>query len=429
MSPTDREAAARVGHPRRWLAAWCLFDCGCSAYPAIILSFVFAPYFAKHVASNSVTGTVLWGDAIAISAVAIALLSPVLGAFCDKGGRRKLWLLGCSAATIAAMASLWFVGPNPQAVYPALILVVASNTFFELGYVFYNGMLPTIVAPEAVGRASGWGWSTGYFGSLICIGATWLILVRPKGLDIGLDRGQFEHLRAAAPLAAAWFAAFALPLFLTIPDLPSTGLGAGQIVRSGLSELAGTVRTLRRHRSIAWYLAAHMAYTDALNTLFTFAPIFGATVFGLTETELLIFGLGVYVCAGIGSIVFGWADDWLGARPVLVVSLAAFMLLCAGAMRAGSKQSFVVVGLSLGFFFGPVQAASRSLMARLSPPDLRNQMFGLYALAGRATAPIGPFLVSWLIAVTLSQRAGLAVVIVLTALGTLLLLPVREPRR
>ncbi len=86
-----------AAYPRRWLAAWCSYEWACSTYPAIILSFVFGPYFAKHVASDSVTGTVLWGRATAISAVAIALLSPVCGAFCDKGGRRKIWLLGCCA--------------------------------------------------------------------------------------------------------------------------------------------------------------------------------------------------------------------------------------------------------------------------------------------------------------------------------------------
>ena len=418
-----------AAYPRRWLAAWCSYEWACSTYPAIVLSFVFGPYFAKHVAPDPVTGTVLWGRATAISALAIALLSPVCGAFCDKGGQRKVWLLGCCAVTIAAMASLWFIEPDPALIYPALVLIVVSNTFFELGYVFYNGMLPSIVAPEAIGRASAWGWSSGYFGGLVFMSVTWFVLLRPRGLGVGLDHGQFEQLRAAAPLAAAWFAAFAAPLFLIIPDRPSTGLGAAEIIRRGFSELAGTLRTLRQHRSIAWYLAAHMAYTDALNTLFTFASILGATMFGLGEIDLLFFGLGVYVCAGVGSIVFGRVDDRLGARPVLFISLTGFALLCVCAMLAASKLSFVIAGLLLGFFFGPVQASSRSLMARLSPPELRNQMFGLYALSGRATASIGPLLVSWLIAVTASQRAGLTVVVVLTALGAFLLLPVREPRR
>ena len=426
----SNSASVRPGcavHPRRWLVAWCLFECGNSAYPAIVLSFVFSPYFAQHVASGS-QGAVLWGHTIASSAVAIAVLSPVLGAICDKGGRRKLWLLGCSAINIISVISLWFIVPYPQAIWPALLLVAMSNTVFELGYVFYNGMLSTIVPPEAVGRASGWGWSTGYFGALVCMGITWLLLIRPDGPNLGLDRGQFEHLRAAAPLAAAWFLIFALPLFLVIPDDSSTGLGAAEVVRRGLLGLRDTLRTLRRYRSVAWYLVAHMAYTDALNTLFVFAPILGATMFGLTETEMLFFGLGVYVCAGIGSVLLGWADDLVGARPVLMVALVGFMAFSVGAMWASSKRSFVIFGLLLGFFFGPVQAVSRSLMARLSPPDMRNQMFGLYALSGRATASLGPFLVSSLIAATSSQRAGLTVVIVMTALGALLLLPVREPR-
>jgi UMF1 family MFS transporter len=416
-----------VSYPRGWLAAWCLYDWGSSAYPAIILSFVFAPYFTEHVAPDSITGTILWGNAMTASALVIGILSPVLGAFCDKGGRRKVWLFGCTSVAVATVASLWFVRPDPDVVVLAIILVIASNTFFELGYVFYNGMLPSIVAPSEIGRASGWGWGVGYLGSLASMAVIWFVLIRAHEMDLGLRYDEFEHLRAAALLAAGWFAIFALPLFVIVPDRPSTGLSAGTIIRSGLGELARTFRTLREHRSMAWYLAAHMLYVDGLNTLFTFAPIYAAATFGLSEAELLIFGVGVYICAGIGSIACAWVDDWIGARPVLLGSLTAVITLCAATVLTAEKGYFIVVALSVSIFLGPVQAASRSLMARLSPPALQNQMFGLYALAGRATAPLGPLLVTWIVAMTLSQRAGLAIVIVLLAIGAGLLLPVREP--
>jgi UMF1 family MFS transporter len=417
-----------TSYPRSWLVAWCLYDWGSSAYPAIVLSFVFAPYFTEHVAPDSITGTILWGNAMTVSAIVIAVLSPVLGAFCDKGGRRKAWLFGCTSVAVVAVASLWFVRPDPVVVLMAIVLVVASNTFFELGYVFYNGMLPSIVAPREIGRASGWGWGVGYIGSLASMAATWFVLMRTNGADLGLRHDEFEHLRAAALLAAGWFAVFALPLFVIVPDRPGTGLSAREIVRSGLGELTRTIGILREHRSTAWYLAAHMVYIDGLNTLFTFAPIYAAARFGLSEAELLMFGVGVYVCAGVGSIAFAWVDDWIGARPVLLGSLAAIIVLCAATLLTAEKKYFIAVALLLSVFLGPVQAASRSLMARLSPPALQNQMFGLYALAGRATAPLGPLLVTWLVAMTSSQRAGLAVVVALLAIGAGLMLPVREPR-
>ena len=77
----------------------------------------------------------------------------------------------------------------------------------------------------------------------------------------------------------------------------------------------------------------------------------------------------------------------------------------------------------------PAPAAGRSFMARLAAAEIRTEMFGLYALSGKATAFGGPALVGWVTVWADSQRAGMATILVCFLVGYLLLRPVREPGR
>ena len=337
------------------LAAWCSYDWGNSAFPAIILSYAFAPYFTEHVAPDTLIGTALWGKAMTWSALAIAVLSPVAGALCDKAGARKRWLAACSTLAIVATASLWLVEPMPRDIAGALILIGVANVGFELAYVFYNAMLPDLVPESLLGRASGWGWGAGYMGSLVCMAIAWFILIREQAV-VHLAREQFEHLRATAPFAAAWFAIFILPLFLFVPDRPRSALALGRVIHDGLGEVADTFKTLRRHSQVGWYLLAHMIYMDGLNTLFIFGPIFAAGTFSMDESEIVLFGIGMFLSAGIGSTLFAWVDDWLGSRRVVSLSLVALSVLSIGALLADNKEVFRWLAFTLALFVGPVRA-------------------------------------------------------------------------
>ncbi len=89
---------------------------------------------------------------------------------------------------------------------------------------------------------------------------------------------------------------------------------------------------------------------------------------------------------------------------------------------------FWILSAFLGLFVGPTQAASRSYMARLSPPHLTNQMFGIYQLSGRITTFIGPILVGTLTKIFQSQRIGMSIVFLLMLIGLLILFKVPKPK-
>jgi len=410
---------------RRAIAAWCLYDWANSAFPTVIVTFVFAAYFTKGIAVDEVTGTAQWGWTMSLSALAVAALGPVLGAIADHGGRRKPWLALFTAIAVVGSWALWWGGAD--AVLMTLVIVGIANFAFEMGMVFYNAMLPDLVMRERLGRVSGWGWGVGYVGGLACLGAALVLLVQAETPIFGLDKSAAEHLRATGPMVAIWFAVFAVPLFIWTPDKAS-GMAMGAAARAGLKTLATTLGNLGQYRDVLWFLIARMIYTDGLVTLFAFGGIYAAGTFGMEFEELIQLGIAMNVTAGAGAFAFGWIDDRIGAKPTILISVGCLTLLGMALLWAPTKMWFWVFALPLGIFVGPAQSASRSMMARLAPEDMRTEFFGLYAFSGKATAFMGPALLGVVTVATDSQRWGMATIMVFLICGMALLVKVPAAR-
>ncbi len=409
------------------LIAWCLYDWANSAYPTVVLTFVFAAYFTGAVAADPAQGTKDWGQTLSLSALLVALISPLLGAIADHGKRRKPWLAAFTLLCIAASVGLWLVRADPSFGMLALALVFIGNAGFELGQVFYNAMLPDLAPQRRLGRISGWAWATGYAGGLSALGLCLVFFALPEVPLFGLDKARFEHVRITGPLTGLWYALFALPLFLWVPDGKSPTIPFAEAVKQGYGSLIGTLRQLRAHRTILRFLLARMLYNDGLTTLFAFGGIYAAGTFGMDFQEILVFGLILNITSGLGAAGFAWVDDWIGSKPTIAIAVTALIALGAAVLLVESKTWFYVLGAALGIFVGPAQAASRSLMARLAPAQLRTEMFGLYAFSGKATAFAGPALVGWVTVAADSQRWGMATILAFLVLGLLLLRGVREP--
>ncbi len=427
MRPSG-QGTGEHGAGARAVAAWCCYDWANSAFPTIVITFVFSNYFARAVADSPEAATAQWGVAISLSGLTVAVLAPVLGAIADLAGRRKPWLLLFTLLSVIVGAGLWTVAPDERFVLRALVLVALANAAFEFGQVFYNAMLPELAPRDMIGRISGWAWGLGYAGGLTCLVLCLVVFIWPDPPHFGLDAEAHEPVRATMLLTAGWYLVFALPLFLLTPDRAASGLPLGRAIVSGLGVLLQTLRTLPKYANTARFLLARMLYTDGLNTLFVLGGIYAAGTFGMDTEEILIFAVLLNVTAGLGAAAFGWIDDWIGAKRTILIAVAALALFGGLILLVQSKMWFYLLGAVIGVFIGPAQSASRSMMARLAPAELRTEMFGLYALSGKATAFIGPALVGWVTLWTGSQRVGMVTIIVFFALGWLLLLPVREPR-
>lgn len=409
--------------------AWALYDWANSAFPTVVSTFVIAAYFASAVAPDPATGQAQWGWMQTGAGFAIALLSPVLGAVADAGGRRRALLALSTLVLVLAVAGIWFARPRPQDAAWALACVGVATVAFEVATVFYNAMLPQVASPERIGRLSGLAWGLGYAGGLACLLVALLLLVRPDPSPFGLDRAEAEHVRATALLTAAWIAVFGWPVLLALSDPPGPRPGWRKAARAGLAETAAVLRALPRRPAMLRFLIARLFYTDGLNTLFAFGAIYAAGVFGMGFEEILAFGIALNVTAGAGAAAFGLLEDRLGSKRTVLLALAALTGLGAALLVAESKPAFWALALALGLFIGPAQAASRTLMARLAPPGEVTAHFGLFALSGRVTGFLGPAALAAATAATGSQRAGMATILLFLATGAAILLTVREEAR
>ena len=414
---------------RRAILSWFSYDWGVTAGHAVIDTFIFSVYVSRSVAATPAEGTAAWGNALAVSGLIIAVLSPLLGAIADRTGRRKPWIAGFTLLAIAAMLALYGVTPEPGSLPLALAGLVVMVAARELAMVFYNAMLPTLAPPDHLGRLSGWGWAAGYLGGLACLVVALYGLVKADPPLFGLiGTAAQENVRAVAPLSALWLAAFALPLFFWTPDQPATGIGWRQAVREGLAALKQTVLEARKYRDIGWFLLASAFYRDGLATLTGFGGLYAAGSFGMSFSEILVFAMMLNVTAALGAAGFAWIDDRIGGKPTIIVTLVGLLAFASGILLVHDKSWFWGLSLGLGTFIGPSQAAGRSLLARLAPEGMVTEMFGLYGLSGKAAAFLGPLALGWATAAFDSQRAGMATILIFFLAGLLLMLKVREPR-
>ncbi|MDJ0684239.1 MAG: MFS transporter [Alphaproteobacteria bacterium] len=408
--------------------AWCLYDWANSAVPTVIGTFVFATYFTKAIAPDEVTGTGLWGNAMALAGLGVAVLAPVLGAIADGAGRRKPWIAFFTAACCVATAMLWFAAPSEEWIYWALIFTILSTWGFEFGTVFYNAMLADVAPRSHYGRVSGWGWGLGYAGGLASLVVCLIGFVQTETPWFGVSTENAENIRAVTLVVAVWFAVFSLPLLILAPDRPR-GLSLGPAVRQGLATLVETIRQLKRYRLIARFLLARMIYADGIATLFAFGGIYAAGTFGMSFAEVIQFAIAMNVGSALGAAAFAFLDDRIGGKPVITLSLIALITFGSILLLIDSVTLFWIFGLGLSVFVGPVQAASRAMMARLAPPEKESEFFGLYALSGKATAFLGPLILGWVTVAFDSQRAGMATVVVFLLIGLALLAPLKLPTR
>lgn len=394
------------------------------------MTFIYSTYFTKAIAPNEVLGTAWWSRAVSLTSLAVVTLSPILGALADRSGLRRTMLACTTVLTVVATTALAFVAPGgPNTALVALALFVVANVGFELGAVFYNAYLPDIASPAKIGRVSGYGWALGYAGGLVALVVALVGFVQPEAPWFGMSTAAGFNIRATNLLVAAWFAVFSLPLLLLVPGGASAaGEGARLDLRGTFAELWRTFHAVRRFRDAARLLVARLFYNDGLSTVFAFGGIYAAGTFGMSFSEILVFGIVLNVTAGLGAWAFGFVDDQIGGRRTILISLVALSAATIVAVVAPTRAWLWGAGIVIGVFAGPNQAASRSLMGRFTPQDRESEFFGFFAFSGKLASFFGPLLLGIATQASGSQRLGVATVIAFFVLGGSLLVGVNERR-
>ena len=426
---------------RSRVVAWALWECGSTGLYAIVGTFVFSVYLTSSVGVGlpGPTTPASWlGRAAAVAGLTVAVLAPVVGVWVESPHRRRVVLSVLTGLVVMLTCSMFFIRDRPGYLWAGLVLLGATAACGDLASVPYNAMLRQLSTPATAGRISGFGWAAGYLGSVLLLLVIYAGFISGSGSGTDAVRGLLRvphadglYVRVAMLAAAAWLAVLALPLLLVAHRLPqSTEVHRPTSMLGGYRKLWREISAeWRRDRNLVYFLAASALFRDGLAAIFAFGAVLGVNVYGISQANVLVFGVVASVVAAVGAVLGGFVDHRIGSKPVIVASLVAIVTTALTLMVLSGSVAFWVCGLLLCMFIGPSQSSARALLLHMSHNGREGVAFGLYTMTGRAVAFLAPWLFSVFVDAFGAVRAGMGGISLVLIAGLVGMLVVRVPAR
>ena len=383
------------GVSRKEVVSWAMYDFANSGYTTVVVTAVFSAYFVGVVAGNAPWATFAWTAALAASYALIIVTAPMIGAYADVHAAKKRLLLITTAGCVVFTAGLALVGKGELAL--GIALLILSNFFFGSGENLIAAFLPEIARGEAMGRVSGWGWSLGYCGGLVALGACliYVTYAQARGATAA------EVVPVTMLITAALFAIASVPTFLFLQERAQPVAGAADVMRSAFARVADTLGHARRHADLWRFLVCVVFYQAGIMTVVALAAVYSQEVMGFTTRDTLTLILVVNITAAAGAFAFGHVQDRLGHVKTLAITMIGWLIAVVLAWTATTAAMFWIVANLVGICLGSSQSAGRALVGYLSPPARTAEFFGLWGLAVKLSAILGPMtygLVTWITA-------------------------------
>lgn len=383
MDRNDDKAVRRS----RW--SWYFYDFGNSAYASVVLLAVYSTFF-KNVVVGGAEGTRLWGISVGVAAILVAIISPLLGTIADFTKSKKKFLLIFTAISIIFTALLFFVGKGD--VFTGIFFFIMAEIGYRAAQVFYDALLTDVSTPESIGSVSGKGWAFGMIGGIVAL----LLVLLPIQL-IGNQMISFAFL-----LTAAIYLMSSIPTFLWVeekhePEQIPTGKST---ISLAFEKLAHTFRSVKNYKEFIKYMVAFLIYNDGIMMLMDFAAIIGATLFGMQQTQLIMFVILIQVAGTFGALLFGRISDKKSSKEAIIVSLMILIASIAGLLFVKDIKWFYIIGFLAGFSLSGAQAVSRTMVSQLAPATRTAEFYGFLSVAGRTSTFVGPLVFG-----TISYRA------------------------
>ena len=400
-----------------------LYDFANSAFTTIIITFIFATYFAKQIAPNPVLGQSYWGWTIGVTGFLVAIIGPIVGSFADKKKKIVFFIRSFSLLCILFTALLWFSKPSQTYLLYTLVIVGIANLFYELSLVFYNSLLKNVSQSNNLGKSSGFGFALGYIGGIIILLISIKLFIDNDNLPFGLTTIEAQNIRAIALLVSFWFLIFSIPfLFFVIKENKSK---IKKITTSNFDDLKKLIWK-KKISVLGKFLIARMLYADGLNAIIVMGGIFAVGVFNLDIKDLLKLSILMNITAFIGAAFGGIVNDKYGSKIVIIFSLIGLIFSSIAILFTFTVSTFFFLAAINGLFIGPIQSASRVVITSMLNENNQGKGFGLFATSGKLTSFFGPFLVSTVTFLTSSQRIGFSAAIILLLLGLIILLNIKK---
>ena len=396
--------------------SYALFDLANSPYTIIVITFLFGPYFAKHIVGDPQVGAAYWQWTSGICGISIAIFGSLLGASSDniKNGR-KIFFIASTLLCIFFTALFWNSEPSKNFIIYTLLIFFLSNFFYEISQMFYHSLLSSFSSKEERGYVSGLGYAFGFIGILPLLIFVIVFFLKPESSFLNLNKEKFEHIRIVAFIVSIWFVTFSIPIFF--------GLKETNFNETKTESIFVTLKTIlwdNKLTDTAKFLIARMFYADGLVVLVTGGGVYAVGVHNYSFKELVILSVVGNLIAGIFSFWGGFLNDKYGSKKVISFSILGLMFGVFCMVLTQNKIQFFVAAMLVATIVGPLQSASRVLMSNIIPEENKGSGFGLFTFAGRSTAFIGPLLVGT-VTYFVSQRVGLLAVLPLFIVGFVIL--------
>jgi UMF1 family MFS transporter len=388
--------------------AWSLYDFANTIFSFAVVSGAIGLWLVANDRFGERDGNFVLSVAVVVSVGLNALVSPILGALSDRGGRRLPFLL---FFTLLCVVPTIFIGSSPAVV--GVLLFIVANFAYQAALIYYDATLKAVSRPETRGRLSGIGVAVGYLGTIFA--GLFLLALGVAVKDRFL-------------VAGVLFALFAIPIFVFVRESGPIGRVTRADVIGSLAQLKTSVGHARQVPGLLRFLVARFFYSDAVNTIIVVMSVVTTRAKGLSDSQALIVLLSLTVAAILASFGWGFLVDRLGPRRTLMIVLTSWAVgLVLGAFSLSISGPvglalFLVAGAILGSGLGGVQVADRVLMVRLAPPERVGEFFGLYGLVGKGSQVIGQLLYGITLLLFFDTLGvGAYQLAVLTLLGTMLL--------
>jgi UMF1 family MFS transporter len=416
--------------PRRELFAWAMYDFANSGYTTVVLTTIFNAYFVGVVAGgtggySAGAATLLWTVAISLANAAVLVSAPVLGAIADHSAAKKRLLLATTVGCVLCTALLALIGPGD--VWLAMALVVLSSLMFATGENLIAAFLPEISPQDGMGRVSAYGWTLGYVGGLSALGlclayVTW---AQRRGWEAP------DYVSGTMLIVAAVFGLAATPTFLWLREraMPAALRRGESYLQVGLRRLRRTLAEASRFRDLFRFLVTLTVYQCGITTVVVLAAVYAQEVMGFTTQDTIALVMVVNVTAAIGAFLFGRVQDRMGSVLTLALTLVIWIAATTLAFVTETRAGFWLVANLVGLAMGSSQSAGRALIGQFTPPARAAEFFGLWGLAGKLAAIVGPFSYGLIAHLTAgNQRLAIVSTVAFFAAGLALLATVDESR-
>lgn len=388
---------------------WILYDVGNSAFTLLVTTIV--PIYFNALATNAGISQenylAYWGYAGSISTLLVALSGPIIGTASDAKGRKKTLfvmsiIIGALGCLVMGLMQQWMI---------FLVIFIIAKVGYQISLIIYDSMLGDITTEEHMDTVSSQGYAWGYIGSVIPFVMCLLLVLTTDYTGIPMSIAMLISFI----IVAIWWVVCSLPLIKSYRQKNYVEPGS-HAFKNTFSRLWQTLKSMKEHKKILYFLLAFFFYIDGVYTIIDMATAYGSSL-GLGSSSLLLALLVTQIVAFPSAILIGRLARSIPAEKIITICIAAYTGIAIYAAFMVTQFQFWTLAIAVGLFQGGIQALSRSYFAKIIPAEKSGEYFGILDIVGKGASFLGTTVIGVVTQVTSNQHIGVGAIAVFFVVG------------